>query len=380
VRFQKHLHTRRFISKAALLITALAFFGSVVYGEGGPEAGAFFFKQYLPDDYGADAQNWAVVQDARGVMFFGNTEGLLEYDGARWTHIQLPTAGSIVRSLGVDASGTVYVGGKNEFGFLKEDGSGVLQYKSLLDKVPASDRNFGDIWTISATRAGVFFGSSPRIFRWSRQTGMTTWKAPTRFSRLFSVDDLPYVVVIGSGLHRISAGHLELVPGGSQRQATGDKLDPVPGGEQFQRQISGVFSFAGSLMVATSTGLYRQEGNKFVPFSTDADELLKKAAVYVCAPLSNGDLSIGTFQGGLVLLTPAGHVDKIIDKQSGLASSYVNAIYNDRAGSVWLALNLGIVHIETELPVTRFGAGHSPPPRHVVRRHGQWSLEADSRT
>jgi ligand-binding sensor domain-containing protein len=108
-------------------------------------------------------------------------------------------------------------------------------------------------------------------------------------------------------------------------------------------------------MVATSTGLYRQEGNKFVPFSTDADELLKKAAVYVCAPLSNGDLSIGTIQGGLVLLTPAGHVDKIIDKQSGLASSYVNAIYNDRAGSVWLALNLGIVHIETELPVTRFG-------------------------
>ncbi len=325
-----------------------------MYGDASPEAGAFFFKQYLPDDYGADAQNWAVVQDARGVMFFGNTEGLLEYDGARWTHIQLPTPGSIVRSLGVDASGTVYVGGRNEFGFLKGDADGILRYVSLSDRVPAGDRNFGDIWTISPTRTGVFFGSYPRIFRWSPQAGITVWKAPTRFSRLFTVDDLPYVVVIGSGLHRMSGGHLELVPGGSQRQAAGDKLEPVPGGELFQHQIQGVFSFGGSLMVASLSELYRQEGNKFVHFSTDADELLKKAAIYVCAPLSNGDLAIGTIQGGLVLLTPAGHIHRIVSKQSGLASNYVNAIYNDRAGGVWLALNLGVAHIDTELPVTRF--------------------------
>ncbi|MFL6447960.1 MAG: adenylate/guanylate cyclase domain-containing protein [Bryobacteraceae bacterium] len=335
---------------AALILCAAS-----LRAEISPESGSFFFKQYLPDDYGADAQNWAVVQDARGVMFFGNTEGLLEYDGARWTHIPLAKRGSLVRSLAVDVNGTVYVGGQNDFGFLKEDGSGILRYVSLLDKVAASDRSFGDIWTISCTRSGVFFSSYYRIFRWSPQNGMTTWKPKTRFGRVFTVDDLPYVVVSGSGLHRIGGGYLELVPGSSERLATGDKLELVPGGEQIQKQINAAFSFAGSLMVATSTGLFRQQGDRFVPFSTDAADLLKKAHIYVCAPLSNGDLAVGTIQSGLVLLTSEGHIHKIVNKESGLASNYVNAIYNDRAGSVWLALNLGIAHIETELPITRFG-------------------------
>ncbi|MFL6414847.1 MAG: hypothetical protein ACJ74Y_04155, partial [Bryobacteraceae bacterium] len=351
---RKNFDTLRFTFKAARLIAAFTFAASLVYADVSPEAGAFFFKQYLPEEYGADAQNWAVVQDARGIMFFGNTEGLLEYDGARWTHIQLPNPGSIVRSLGVNASGTVFVGGQNEFGFLKENANGILQYVSLLDRIPASDRNFGDIWTICATRTGMFFGSSSRIFRWSPESGMAIWQAPTRFGRLFTADDLPYVLVNGSGLHRISGGYLELIPGGSQRQASGDKLEPVPGGEQFPRQIRGVFSFAGSLMLATPNALYRQQGNKFVQFSTDADELLKKAEIYVCSPLNNGDLAVGTIQGGLVLITPAGRVEKIINKQTGLASNYVNAIYNDRAGSVWLALNLGIAHIDSQLPLTRF--------------------------
>lgn len=351
---EKHGENRRGPAfKTVSLIAALLLAAAGLRADVSPEAGAFFFKQYLPDDYGADAQNWAAVQDARGVMFFGNTEGLLEYDGARWTHIQLPN-GSIVRSLGADANGTVYVGGQNEFGLLKEDGSGVLRYVSLLDQVPKADRNFGDIWTISCTRAGVFFGSYPRIFRWSPQNGMRVWKAPTRFSRLFAVDDLPYVVVVGSGLHRIAADYMEAVPGGRQRQATGDKLELVPGGEQFTQQISGVFSFAGSLMVATSRALFRQQSGKFVPFSTEAKGLLEAARIYACAPLSDGELAIGTVQGGLVLLTSAGRIEKVIDKQSGLASNYVNAIYKDRAGSVWLGLNLGIAHVEPQLPLTRF--------------------------
>lgn len=353
---EKRLKSRRGPTfRTVSVIAALFFAAGCLRADVSPEAGAFFFKQYLPDDYGADAQNWAVVQDARGVMFFGNTEGLLEYDGARWTHIPLPNPGSLVRSLAADANGTVYVGGQNEFGFLKEDSSGILKYVSLLDQVPKADRNFGDVWTISCTRAGVFFGSYPRIFRWSPQKGMSVWKAPTRFSRLFAVDDLPYVVVVGSGLHRIAADYMEAVPGGGQRQATGDKLELIPGGEQFKRQISGVFSLAGSLVVATSSALFRQQGDKFVQLSTDADELLSRAVIYVCAPLSRGDLAIGTIQGGLVLLTSAGRIERVIDKQSGLASNYVNAIYKDRAGSVWLGLNLGIAHVEPQLPLTRFG-------------------------
>lgn len=31
-------------------------------------------------DYNAGIQNWAIAQDERGVMYFGNNSGLLEFD------------------------------------------------------------------------------------------------------------------------------------------------------------------------------------------------------------------------------------------------------------------------------------------------------------
>lgn len=34
--------------------------------------------------YKGDSKNWAVSQDERGVMYFGNDGGLLEFDGIQW--------------------------------------------------------------------------------------------------------------------------------------------------------------------------------------------------------------------------------------------------------------------------------------------------------
>ncbi|MCS7086834.1 MAG: hypothetical protein RMM53_12060, partial [Bacteroidia bacterium] len=48
------------------------------------EAGLVFLKNFTTDDYGAEAQNWAVTQDSRGVIYVGNNSGVLEYDGYEW--------------------------------------------------------------------------------------------------------------------------------------------------------------------------------------------------------------------------------------------------------------------------------------------------------
>ena len=72
------------------------------------EAGGLFLRSFTPKDYQASPQNWAVVEDQRGVMYFGNTECVLEYDGVSWRKIPVSN-GSGVRSLATDESGTVYV-------------------------------------------------------------------------------------------------------------------------------------------------------------------------------------------------------------------------------------------------------------------------------
>jgi len=108
------------------------------------EKGSPFIHNYKPDEYGAYPQNWAVVQDNRGVMYFGNGYGILEFDGRNWNLIKLPN-NSIVRSLAIDKAGTVYVGGMGEFGYLTYGDLGGLVYVSLATNLDESDKIFSNV-------------------------------------------------------------------------------------------------------------------------------------------------------------------------------------------------------------------------------------------
>src|SRR5262245_39669324 len=79
------------------------------------EVGLPFLRNYSPKEYGAQDQNWAVVQDLDGVIYIGNNDGAVIYDGVQWRTIRVSN-GSAVRSLAVDLSGRVYVGARGEFG------------------------------------------------------------------------------------------------------------------------------------------------------------------------------------------------------------------------------------------------------------------------
>jgi len=72
------------------------------------EAGRPFVRRYLPSEYGAPEQNWAIVQDDRGVVYVGNNAGVLEYDGTSWRLIRMPNK-TTVRSLAKDGAGRIYV-------------------------------------------------------------------------------------------------------------------------------------------------------------------------------------------------------------------------------------------------------------------------------
>ena len=115
-------------------------------------------KNYSARDYNGGPQVWTILQDRRGVMYFGNSSGaMLEYDGVTWRKIFIPS--SVVRSLAMDEAGKIWVGGNGNFGYLSPDAAGTLHFVSILDKVPAEDRSFTDVWQTLVTPQGVFFRS-----------------------------------------------------------------------------------------------------------------------------------------------------------------------------------------------------------------------------
>src|ERR1035437_8138151 len=108
------------------------------------EKGLYPIYNYSAKTYNAAPQNWAIVQDKRGVIYLGNNQGILEYDGVSWRMIVV-TNETNVRSLAIDDKGKIYVGAHGEFGYLKPDSSGNMRYISMLSLLDKKDRDFSDV-------------------------------------------------------------------------------------------------------------------------------------------------------------------------------------------------------------------------------------------
>lgn len=128
-----HLNNRdhSVFNQTCFIVTVLAagFFLMAVpnlYGQ--VESGGFkFFKNFTPKEYDHAAQNWGMAQAKNGMIYVANNGGVLEYDGVNWRVIYVGE-NMTARSLAIAEDGTVYVGGKNEIGYLEPDQKGKLQY------------------------------------------------------------------------------------------------------------------------------------------------------------------------------------------------------------------------------------------------------------
>ncbi len=303
-----------------------------------PETGSFVFQRYTPKQYGASPQNWAIAQDHRGIMYFGNNDGLLEFDGLRWRTFRLPNR-SPVRSIAVTEQGTVYVGAQGDFGRLEPDFTGTMQFVSLINSIPENDRHFADVWRILPTPQGVYFSTYTRLFRLNLNGTFQSWQPEKKFGRAFHILNSLYVQTAGKGLLRMNA----------------DQLEAVPGGERFASEvINAAIPQDDGALIASTTRLYRLNPNGVQNFTYAAEAALAKASIYSMQTLAGGEIGIGTRTGGLFLLNHEGAVDRILSKASdSLDDDFVLAIQPDSQGGVWIAQQSGLTRLNPGL--TAFG-------------------------
>lgn len=337
---------------AAIILVALAA-PRLLHGIS-PETGSYVFQRYSTDQYNASPENWAIAQDRRGVMYFGNNDGILEFDGQTWRTIRLSNS-SFGRALAVDDTGTVYAGGVGIFGLLRPDRTGTMQFVSLLDKVPAEDRKFSDLWRILPTAQGVYFSAYERLFRLEPNGTVRVWRPTSNFGRAVTIQGSLYVKTREKGLMKME----------------GDSLVPVPGGEIFQKLgVTAAMSFGTGGLIAAPSGFFRLEANGIKPFPTSADKYFETKLLYTMSVFPDGEIAAGTREGGLVLLNRDGALDRILTRENGLTDDYVTTIFRDRQGGVWLAGNNGLTFLNPGL--TSFGPslGLTGDVRCVIRAGG----------
>ncbi|HGY56611.1 MAG TPA: response regulator [Caldithrix abyssi] len=323
------------------------------------EKGLPLIRNYLPNEYGADDQNWAIIQDKRGIMYFGNNYGVLEYDGASWRLIPIPN--EVVRSLAIDSDGCIYVGGHNEIGYLQPDSLGRLVYHSWVQQIPETERQFGHVWKALVHDNQIYFQSYSHIFRIRihlqengapRISSIKIWRPETNFHLSFLVNGRYYVMQQNRGLFSIEGDRLQLVPDGDRlNRSTVFLMQPWSVKTNPDKATGNELI----LVYVKPSGFFLYDGKTFTPFKTETDVYLKKNILYMNSTfLPDGTLALGTIHGGLLLMNRNGKIIRIIDQQAGLADPTVYAAYPDKNGALWLALQNGIARINYNLPFTLF--------------------------
>ena len=326
---------------------------------GAPTFGRPLIRNYNPKAYGAAFNYWAIAQDQRGVMYFGNWNGVLEYDGVSWRLISTPNK-SGVRSLAVAANGRIYVGAVGDLGYLLPDSLGNMHFISLLDHVGPENREFNEVWYTHATPQGVYFRTDKILLRWDEHH-MQAWKPATSFAGLFVVRERVYIQQWNVGLLELAEDSLRLARDGARFAET---------------RIHVMLPYAETqiLLGTREHGMFLYDGASFQPFPTApaAAKFLRENLLSHGAVLPNNLFALATLRGGVALIDRHGRLLQLLDKAAGLQDNDVNFIFADRQGAIWLAEGYGVARVETVSPLSLYGepAGIKDFVAAILRHHG----------
>lgn len=343
----------RFFLFVQIFLLSILSFGQI------NQNGLPLIHNFTPDDYDASDQNWSVVQDQRGIMYFGNNDrGVLEFDGKTWRKIPVPGNVS-VKSLAVDSLGTVYVGAIGDFGYLAPNETGSLEYKSLLDVVTDSIGYFSDVLRIHVFNGKVYFYNRAYLFIYDgNKVDVIDVNPERRYSNLYSfyLNNRYYIGSFVLGL----------------RQFVDGKFVIAPNGQFFERtSIVGMIPDTDSTAIVVTISETTQNLYSYNQISGEVKlldyndnfykRIFEKGIPYDATLINENTVGIGNIFSenySFIQLDKKGKPLVVLSKESGLLDETVTGLYQSKlfggSNPLWLPLNLGISRVDIQSPIRRF--------------------------
>ncbi len=300
-----------------------------------------FITNYSYQEYNAGGVNWWTEQDDRGVLYFANSRGILEFDGVNWRVIP-PKENNEVRSL-AKWNGVIYVGTNGDLGYLAPDALGQMQFKSLRDRLPKDRQVFDEVWETWSAPHGVYFQTRRSVMLWDGE-GFTLVEDPDGNDLHISryIHGKFYIRVWNKGMMVVE----------------NDEFRMLPGGERFaDERVYQLLPYDnGQLLIGTrNMGFFIFDGSGFKPFTTEVDQEFFEGSIYLGGQrLANGNFAVNTFNNGLYIINKNGDLVQRIDNQVGLQDNSVDHVFVDKDGNVWLALFNGISKLDLNIPFSYY--------------------------
>ncbi|UKT62545.1 triple tyrosine motif-containing protein [Pedobacter mucosus] len=322
----------KFLRCILLLFTLLSL---KIYAADIKSIGVPYIENYPKSIYSSGNQNWSIAKDKSGIMYFGNAEGLLTFDGRYWQKYRMPNR-QIVRSVAIGDDNKIFTGSFGEFGYWAFQNN-KLKYSSLTRLLPKGITVTDEVWKIYVDKNRVIFQTFSKIFIYQNNK-IEVIKSPSSFLFLHQVNNRYFVEVLDKGL-------FELV---------GSKLIYIPQSDKLGKE--GILSILpyknGGLIIGTSkNGLFTYNGKDFTPLNTPANTFLKTFQLNNGVRLLGKYYAYGTILNGIIIIDEEGRIIQKINKSSGLQNNTVLSLYADNEQNLWSGLDNGIDRIELNSPL-----------------------------
>ncbi|MCB0491594.1 MAG: hypothetical protein KDC93_04175 [Cyclobacteriaceae bacterium] len=302
------------------------------------QSGNYFLSHYAPTDENIDYLSFDIVQSERGVIYFANKSGVVEFDGRNWDVIESPGA---IYSLTIANGNDLYYGGLTGFGRLKSTDSGITTFQSLSSTV-----NAGNIFKSKTIGSKVYFLNESHLYVFNIDTQSIEIaidaKAGASFTGMYELDGVLYLTDANSSLHKLD----------------NDKLTPASLSFLNGEELLFVDKLAGSsqyLIGTASNQLFTYSTTKAVEINAEDSGYLQDNVVVGGRWVNERLIAIGTLSGGVVFINPVtGKTEEIINYYTGLPDNEVFALMTDFNQGVWVGHDYGFTRIAPYLPFRTF--------------------------
>ncbi len=315
-----------------------------------PESGRPTIRDFRPTEYRGHPQVYGMTQGTDRVIYLSTQEGITGFDGARWTHSQMPSAQ--VYELATTRNGRIWAGGNDEIGYFEPAPEGRLVYRSLREKLPEEAKPWSRTHRVINHREQVYFTSGRGVVRVGPDDAITFWPAPP--------NTRPSVHVLGNEVvvHLLERGFFRLGR---------DELTPWLTTAEF-RDVSRVtlapLRDGRVLFCGTGSGAFVLDpaSSKTEHLPGVLDEVVRNTRLTQALTLRDGTVAVATSGQGLFLLSADLTKTRRFDRSTGLADNAILSLLEDHEGGLWLGYNSGAARLALNSNVTVFDATNGPTP------------------
>lgn len=279
--------------------------------------------------YNGANKNWSIAYDQNGYTYFGNSLGLIEFDGVSW-HLNPSPTGFAVRAIAIDQDNRIYTGGYRELGYWERNNKGNLEYTSLTNFVEDHFPRNEEFWHIFIIKDKVYFQSFTRIYTYHKGT-FDVVNANGFITMANEVNGQLMIARKSHGIYSVS----------------NNQLHPYVESDFFNNKSINFIEEMEEDKILLGTQnhgmyLYNNKDQSFTPWAATQTDWFIRNNINNGLLTSDKKIITGTILGGLKIFDKTGDIKQHINIKSGLQSNTVHSLLCDSLGNIWVASDKGI--------------------------------------